>query len=86
VENGVKAAFGVIKTLNTMISFCLKKIIYWTLFYNCGTLGNLSRSATKTMVNLSEDGCPVTHPCHGLVSDIKNLVVQVALIKFFHTF
>jgi hypothetical protein len=39
------------------------------------------------MVNLSEDGCPVTHPCHGLVSDTKKFDwVQVALIKFFHTF
>jgi len=42
----------------------------------------LIKSDSQTAISLIESDCSRTHPCYGLVGDIKNLATQVTSIKF----
>ena len=45
----------------------------------------LIETDSQLVINLITRSCPTTHPCHELVSDMKNLAAQVTSIHLSHT-
>ncbi|PNX75801.1 ribonuclease H, partial [Trifolium pratense] len=46
----------------------------------------LIESDSLAAINIIAGGCSISHPCFGLVNDIKNKATQVTEVRFMHMF